>query len=281
MNSKNKKNIINGFYYSNKILYDIKKYIKNNKPSLTIINTKKNITSHMYIKNKIFACKKTNLKYQIYNLTKNISQLKLTNLIFKLNKQKNINGIILQLPLLKIIKKKHIFININIKKDIDGLNPINIGKRIHNNKTFKTCTSLGITYIIKKINIQKKNLTATIVGTSITVGRPIIIELLKKNISVITCNKFTKNIKKKIKKSKILISAIGKRNIINKYLIKNKIIIIDIGINKKKNKITGDINFKNLKQKTKNITPVPGGLGPITVAMLLKNTFKAHIIQNN
>mgnify|MGYP001558862425 FL=1 len=198
-----KKNIINGFYHSNKILENIKKNIKKykikNVPKIIIINTEKNISSYIYIKNKINACQKIKFKYQIYNLSKNISQLKLINIIFKLNKQNNINGIIIQLPISKKIKKNHIFININIKKDIDGLNPINMGKSLQNKKTFKTCVTKGIIYILKKY-IYKKNLNTTIIGTSITVGKPIILELLKKNISITTCNKFTKNIKKKNRK---------------------------------------------------------------------------------
>ncbi|QQG46703.1 MAG: bifunctional 5,10-methylenetetrahydrofolate dehydrogenase/5,10-methenyltetrahydrofolate cyclohydrolase [Candidatus Azosocius agrarius] len=275
MNTKIK-NIINGFYYSNEILLNIKNKIKNKKkPSLAILNIGKNISSHIYIKNKINACKKIKFTYQIYNLSQNISQFKLTNLIFKLNKKKYINGIITQLPLPKTLNINHILININIKKDVDGLNPINLGKIMINEKTFKTCIAAVITYIFKKKNINN-NLYATIIGTSITVGTPIILELLKKNISITTCNEFTNNIIFKIKNSNILISAVGKINKYNYDIIKNKILIIDIGINKINNKTIGDLDFFKLKNKTKYITPIPGGVGPITVAMLLKNTFKAY-----
>ncbi len=284
----------NKILYGNKILKQILKKIKqkilnkinkyNKKPFIIILNIKKNIPSQLYIKNACTYFKYVNINYKICNLDKKISEINLIKYINNINNNKNIDCILIQLPLPKHLNTNKIVNNINPEKDVDCLNAINIGKLSQGKPFIKPCTSSGIIKILKYYKINLSGLNCLIIGSSNIVGKPIIMELINMGCTVTIANKKTKNIKKHIKNSKLLISAIGKYNVIKTKWINKKSIIIDIGINKLKNKkITGDINFKSTIKKIKYITPVPGGIGLTTIAMLIKNIyflFKHQIKKN-
>ncbi len=278
----NNKKFIYGINYLKNTRNKIKKKIlnikKNNKiiPLIVIINVGNNKSSLIYIKNKCKNFKYVGIKYKIYNLKKNINENKIIKLIKKFNYNKNITCILVQLPLPKNLNTNKIINNINPYKDVDGLHYYNIGKLSQGNPYISPCTSKAV---IKLLNIYKINIIGInilIIGCSNLIGKPINMSLINKGCTVTITNSKTKNIKKYIKNADILISAIGKYDIIPINLIKKNSIIIDIGINIKNNKIKGDINYKLILQKVKYITPVPGGIGPITIAILLKNIMKIY-----
>ncbi len=269
-------------YIRNKIKKNILNIKKKNKkiPSIVIINIGKNRSSLIYIKNKCKNFKYIGIKYKIYNLKKNIKEKKIIKLIKKFNNDKNINCILIQLPIPKNLNTNKIINNINPYKDVDGLHCYNIGKLSQGNPYITPCTSKAI---IKLFNIYKINIIGInilIIGCSNLIGKPIYMSLINKGCTVTITNSKTKNITKYIKKADIIISAIGKYNVIPINSIKKKSIIIDVGINIINNKIKGDINYKLILKKVKYITPVPGGIGPITIASLLKNIMKIYNKKN-
>ncbi len=268
--------------YGHKILDIEKKKIKKKiniykkKPFVIIINIGKNKPSNIYIKKKCIYFKYVGINYKIFYFKEKISKFKIIKFIKNINNDKNIHGILIQLPLPKHLKDYEIIKKINPNKDIDVLHPYNIGKIIQGYSFIKPPISSGIIKLLKFYNINISTLNCLIIGSSNLVGKPIYIELLNHEITVTIVNKKTQNIKKYIKKADLLITAIGKYNYYPVKWIKKKSIIIDIGINKYKNKIVGDINFKLALKKVKYITPVPGGVGPITIAMLLRNIYKLY-----
>ncbi len=283
-----KNKILSGLNYlkhtKNKIKKKINKYIKNKKkiPLIYIIYIGKNKPSKIYIKNKCLNLKYVGIKYKIIKFKKNIKEIKLIKFIKKINKNKKIDCILLQLPLPKKLNYIKIINNINPLKDVDGLHYFNIGKLCQGKPYIRSCTSYGIIKLLKLYKINLTNLNIVIINSSNLIGKPINMELLNYKCTITITNNKIKNIKKHIKNADILITAIGKYNIIPIKWIKNNSIIIDIGINKKNNKkIIGDINFKLAIKKVKYITPVPGGIGPMTISILLKNIIKIYKINNN
>ncbi|WP_343189380.1 bifunctional methylenetetrahydrofolate dehydrogenase/methenyltetrahydrofolate cyclohydrolase FolD [Buchnera aphidicola] len=274
--------IMNGNKIALKLEKKIKKKIKIRKknkkriPGLAVIIIGNNISSKIYVKKKKKACKKLGFISKIWKFKNNIHENKILKLIQNLNYNNTIDGILIQLPLPNNFNLTKIMNSILPDKDIDGFHPYNIGCLCQKKPKLRPCTPQGIIKLLKEYKIKIKGMHAVIIGASNIVGRPMSLELLLKGCTTTTTHKFTKNLKKHIKNADIIIIAIGKPKFLKGKWIKKGAIIIDVGINKLKNgKIIGDVDFKSMKNKASYITPVPGGVGPMTVLTLLKNTLKA------
>jgi len=253
---------------------------KTNKvPGLTVILIGEFTPSQIYVRNKEKNSKEVGINSNVIKYPSDVSEKEVLNKIEELNKDKNISGILVQLPLPEQINKEKIINAINPLKDVDGFNPVNVGNLASGYKAIVPCTPLGCLLLIKKV---EKNLTgkhAVIIGRSNLNGKPMAQLLLKENCTVTVVHSKTKNLQNECLKADILVAAVGVPNLVKKDWVKNDAIVIDVGINKVDNKIIGDVNFDEIKDKVKAITPVPGGVGPMTIACLLSNTlkcFKAH-----
>ena len=261
----------------NSLYSDIKKNIlsREKKPYLCIIVIDEREDSKIYVNIKKKRCNELGIGCNIITYDNNVLENIIINKIIELNDNDNITGIIIQLPLPKHLNKNNILNKISIKKDIDCLNSYNLGKIINNDEPyFYPCTPLACCKLLEYYNINIEYKTIVFVGTGM-VNLPLSIMLLYKKANIILCNEFTNNIKDKTKLADILIVACGKQELIKKDWIKEGVIIIDIGIHKNENnKIIGDVDFNDVIDKVKFITPVPGGIGPLTVCMLLQNCIK-------
>ncbi|MCW5196387.1 bifunctional methylenetetrahydrofolate dehydrogenase/methenyltetrahydrofolate cyclohydrolase FolD [Buchnera aphidicola (Pemphigus obesinymphae)] len=245
-------------------------------PGLAVILIGNNSSSEVYVNKKILACKKVGFISKNWNLPIKTSEKKILDLIDLLNKDNSIDGILIQLPLPEHINTMNIVSKILPEKDVDGFHPYNIGCLCQKKPTLRPCTSLGIMTLLKKYNINTYGLHAVIIGASNIVGRPMSLELLLAGCTTTITHRFTKNLKNYVKNADLLIVAVGKPNFINGTWIKKGAIVIDVGINKLNNgKIVGDIDFLSVCLKASYITPVPGGVGPMTVTSLLQNTLYA------
>ncbi len=282
INMKKNNKLLNGLIILKKIKKKIKKKILKyksklkKKPYIIILYIGTNSSSELYIKNKCKYLKYVDIKYKILKIKSNVKESKIIKFINFLNKNKHVDCILIQLPLPKKFNTNLILKNINPKKDVDGLHPYNIGLLSQGKPKIRPCTLLGILILFKYYKINLLGLHSLIIGSSNLIGKPIIMELINQGCSVTITNSKTKNIKKHIKNADLLIIAIGKYNTFPVKWIKNKCIIIDIGINKINNKTVGDIEFKKAIKKAKFITPVPGGIGPITIGALLLNILRIY-----
>ena len=251
------------------------------KAKLAVIMVGDNSASKIYVKNKSKACEEIGIEYEEYLLDDNISQEELICLIQKLNGDKSINGILLQSPIPDNLDINEAFKAIIPEKDVDGFNPLNVGRLVLNQDTFVSCTPFGIMKMFEEYDIDLSGKNVVIVGRSNIVGKPLIHCCLNKDATVTVCHSKTQNLKDITKNADILISAIGRPNFITEDMVKNNAIVIDVGINRLDNgKITGDVDFINVEKKASYITPVPGGVGPMTITMLMNNVIKATKIQN-
>lgn len=251
------------------------------KSKLAVIMVGDDPASKVYVRNKSRACEDVGIEYEEYFLDSNTSQKELIDLIKKLNEDKTVNGILLQSPIPSNLNINQAFRTIAPEKDVDGFNPVNVGKLVLNQDTFVSCTPYGIMKMFEEYNIDLNCKNVVILGRSNIVGKPLIHCCLNKNATVTTCHSKTQNIKEIASKADILISAIGRANFVTADMIKENAVIIDVGINRLDNgKITGDVDFENVKEKASYITPVPGGVGPMTIAMLMSNVIKATRRQN-
>ncbi|OGT16560.1 MAG: bifunctional methylenetetrahydrofolate dehydrogenase/methenyltetrahydrofolate cyclohydrolase [Gammaproteobacteria bacterium RIFCSPLOWO2_02_FULL_38_11] len=244
-------------------------------PALSTILLGNDAASHIYIKNKILACEEVGIQSHSFLLPKNTTQKKLLKLIHELNHRSDIDGILVQLPLPSSIQSQCIIESIDPKKDVDGFHPYNLGRLAQFHPLFRPCTPYGVMELLQALPIDLPGKHAVVIGDSNIVGKPMMLELLMKRCTVTLCHRATKNLKNIVKEADILVSAIGKRGIIQSAWISKNTVVIDVGINRIKNKVYGDIDFQNAQKRASWITPVPGGVGPMTVAMLLKNTLVA------
>ena len=250
-------------------------------PKLAVIMVGDNPASKVYVRNKSKACQEVGVEYEEYLLDSNITQKELIDLIKKLNNDKNINGILLQSPIPKHLDINEAFRTIDYHKDVDGFHPMNVGKLTLGQDSFVSCTPYGVMRMFEEYNIDLCGKNVVILGRSNIVGKPLTQCCLNKNATITVCHSKTQNTKKITKEADIVISAIGKAKFITEDMIKEGAIVIDVGINRDENgKIVGDVDFENVKQKASYITPVPGGVGPMTVAMLINNVIKAAKNQN-
>lgn len=246
------------------------------KPKFAIIMVGNDKASQIYVKNKSKACKEIGIEYEEYLLDKNSKQEELIKQIEKLNNDKTIYGILLQSPIPEHLDINEAFRTISPQKDVDGFNPVNVGKLCLNQDTFISCTPYGIIKMFEEYNINLTGKNITILGRSNIVGKPLIQCCLNKDATVTVCHSKTKNLKEHTKNADIVISAIGKEKFLTEDMIKKDCIVIDVGINRNEDgKIIGDVDFENVSKKASYITPVPGGVGPMTIAMLMNNIIKA------
>ena len=252
----------------------------NKAPGLAVILIGAFAPSQIYVKNKEKATKEVGIRSNIIKYPENVSEKEILNKIVELNQDKEVSGILVQLPLPKQIDKEKIINLIEPSKDVDGFNPINVGNLASGFKSIVPCTPLGCLLLIKKIENNLSGKHAVIIGRSNLNGKPMAQLLLKEDCTVTITHSKTKNLKDECIKADILIAAVGIANLVKKDWVKNGCIVIDVGINKINGKIVGDVSFDEVKDKVKAISPVPGGVGPMTIACLLKNTlecFKAHL----
>ena len=237
--------------------------------------------SKVYIKNKSKACNDVGIEFEEILLDSNTTMDKLLNVIENLNLREDINGILLQSPIPKELNIQEAFEKIDYRKDVDGFNPINVGKLMIGQDGFIPCTPYGIVRMLEEYNIPVEGKNAVVIGRSNIVGKPLSQCLLNKNATVTVCHSRTRDIKNVTKNADILISAVGRLNMVTEDMVKDGAVVIDVGMNRKENgKLAGDVDFENVKEKTSFITPVPGGVGPMTIAMLMNNVIKATKQQN-
>ena len=254
---------------------------KNINSKLAVIMVGEDPASKVYVRNKSKACEDVGIEYEEYLLDVNTTQKELIELIEKLNNDKTINGILLQSPIPSNLDVNEAFRTISPQKDVDGFNPVNVGKLVLNQDTFVSCTPYGIMKMFEEYDIDLTGKNVVILGRSNIVGKPLIHCCLNKNATVTSCHSKTQNIAQKVKEADVLISAIGKANFVTADMVKDGAVVIDVGINRLDNgKITGDVDFESVKEKASYITPVPGGVGPMTIAMLMNNVIKATRRQN-
>ena len=245
-------------------------------PKLAVIMVGDNAASQVYVKNKSRACEAIGIEYEEYLLKDNISQQELDDLIKELNNKKDINGILLQSPIPSHLNINQAFKKISYIKDVDGFTPSSVGKLSIGEDTFISCTPYGVMKMFEEYNIDLSGKDVVILGRSNIVGKPLVQCCLNKNATVTVCHSKTKNIKEYTKRADILIVAIGKAKFVTKDMVKDGAVVIDIGINRNENgKLVGDVDFENVKEVASYITPVPGGVGPMTIAMLMNNVIKA------
>ena len=245
-------------------------------PKLAVIMVGNNSASQIYVRNKSRACDEVGIEFEEYLLPATTEQSELLNLIDKLNKQEDINGILLQSPIPDGLDINEAFRKISPEKDVDGFHPVNVGKLVLGQDTFVSCTPYGIMRMFEAYNIDLEGKNAVVIGRSNIVGKPMSHCLLNKNATVTICHSKTKNIKEHIKDADVVISAIGKPEYVTADMVKDGVIVIDVGINRNEDgKIVGDVDFENVSKKASYITPVPGGVGPMTIAMLMNNVIKA------
>ena len=278
--------IIDGKELAKKIRANLKiecEELKNKQinPKLAVIMVGDDQASKVYVRNKSKACEDVGIEYKEYLLSSTTTQKELIELIEKLNQDKTINGILLQSPIPANLDINEAFRTISPQKDVDGFNPVNVGKLVLNQDTFLSCTPYGIMKMFEKYNIDLTGKNVVILGRSNIVGKPLMHCCLNKNATVTVCHSKTQNLAQKAKEADILISAIGKAQFVTADMVKENAVVIDVGINRLENgKITGDVDFENVKEKASYITPVPGGVGPMTIAMLMNNVIKATKRQN-
>ena len=277
--------ILDGKQLAKKIRANLKEEVDKLKtdsinPKLAVIMVGHNSSSEVYVKNKSIACRKAGIDFEEFLLEENTSEKTLLELIEKLNNDNSINGILLQSPVPKHIDINKAFRTISPEKDVDGFHPLNVGNLVIGEDCFISCTPFGIVKLLEEYNIEIEGKNAVILGRSNIVGKPMAQCLLSKNATITVCHSKTKDIKSIIKTADIVISAIGKPNFVTADMIKENAVVIDVGINRLENgSIVGDVDFESVSQKASYITPVPGGVGPMTIAMLLHNVVKATKLQ--
>ncbi len=278
--------IIDGKKEAEVLREEIKKEItsiknKTNKtPGLTVILIGDFAPSQIYVRNKEKSSKEVGINSNVIKYSKDVTEEEILKKIEELNNDKNVSGILVQLPLPDQISREKIINLIDPSKDVDGFNPINVGNLASGYNAIIPCTPLGCILLLKKVEKDLSGKHAVIIGRSNLNGKPIAQLLLKENCTVTITHSKTKNLKEECLKADILIAAVGVANLVKKDWVKSGAIIIDVGINKQGDKIVGDVSFEEVKDKVKAITPVPGGVGPMTIACLLKNTlecFKARL----
>ena len=250
--------------------------------ALAVIIVGSDPASRVYVNNKKKACEMTGIKSVEYALGEETTQEQLLELIDKLNADKSINGILCQLPLPKQIDEKTVIERIDPNKDVDCFSCVNVGKMWVGDGTFKPCTPAGVMELIKAYDIDVAGKNCVIIGRSNIVGKPMAALLLEKNATVTVCHSKTKNLKEICSNADVIVAAVGRAKFVTADMVKDGAVLVDVGINRNENgKLCGDIDFENVKDIASYITPVPGGCGPMTIAMLMENTVAAVKLQNN
>lgn len=277
--------LLDGKTLSNKIKEELKiktsslvaKY--NDVPTLAIVMVGNNSASEIYVKNKIKTASLIGINAEVINLEESISMEELISTIDSLNENKQVNGIIVQLPLPNHLHEQTVIDRVSDKKDVDGFGLLNKGKLFSGMDSLRPATPQGIMKLFEEYNIELEGKNAVVIGRSNIVGKPIALMLLEKNATVTIAHSRTQNLKDICKNADILVVAVGKKHFLTTDMVKNGAIIVDVGINHVEGKVYGDVDFEAVKDKASFITPVPGGVGPLTIVSLLANTINAYINQ--
>ncbi len=264
--------------YRQKIKSEIEKEIENGRaPHLCVILVGNNPASISYIKGKEKACAAVGMKSTLIHLEENTTQEELLRVVSEQNKNDEVDGILVQLPLPKHLNEKEIIAILDPKKDVDGLHPMNMGKLMLNEEGFVPCTPLGVMELIKETKVDLTGKRAVVIGRSPLVGNPVAQLLMRKNATVTICHSKTEDMKAICKEADILVVAIGKAKFITRDYVKKGAIVIDVGVNRNSDgKLVGDVDFDQVLSEVSIITPVPKGVGPMTITMLLQNTLTAY-----
>ncbi len=274
--------IIDGKKISEELRLSISEAVKNRKegtraPGLAVIIVGDNPASRIYVNNKKKACEICGFYSVEYALDECTEEKELLELIEKLNNDENIDGILCQLPLPKQIDESKVIDAICPEKDVDGFSPVNTGNLLTGKSCFAPCTPAGVVEMLKYEGIEIAGKHCVIVGRSNIVGKPAALLMLQENATVTVCHSRTKNLAEEVSRADIVIAAIGKANFITADMIKEGAVVVDVGINRlESGKVTGDVDFEAVKEKASYITPVPGGVGPMTITMLMKNTLESY-----
>ena len=274
-------NIIDGKQISKDIKEELKAEVASlaapgRKCCLAVIQVGNDPASSVYVGNKKKACAYVGIESLAYELPEETTEEELLTIIDKLNKDANVHGILCQLPLPKHINEDHVIKAISPKKDVDGFHPQNVGALVIGEKGFVSCTPAGIIQLLKRSNIEMDGKHCVVVGRSNIVGKPMSLLMLRENATVTICHSHTKNLKEICKEADILIVAIGKPQFIGKEYVKDGAVVIDVGIHRdENNKLCGDVKYDEVEPVASYITPVPGGVGPMTIAMLMHNCVEA------
>ncbi len=250
-------------------------------PGLAVILVGDDPASRVYVNNKKKACEYVGFKSEEFNLPASTSQEELLSLVDELNSRKDINGILCQLPLPEGLDENAVIEAISPEKDVDAFHKQNVGRIMIGDYDFLPCTPAGIMEMLSEYNISVDGKKCVVIGRSNIVGKPMAMLLLHENGTVTICHSHTKNLKEITSEADILVAAIGKAKFVTADMVKENAVVIDVGMNRdEKGKLCGDVDFENVKDKCSYITPVPGGVGPMTIATLMKNTLKAAKLQN-
>ena len=274
-------NIIDGKQISKDIKEELKAEVaslaaQGRKCCLAVIQVGNDPASSVYVGNKKKACAYVGIESLAYELPEETTEEELLTIIDKLNKDANVHGILCQLPLPKHINEDHVIKAISPKKDVDGFHPQNVGALVIGEKGLVSCTPAGIIQLLKRSNIEMDGKHCVVVGRSNIVGKPMSLLMLRENATVTICHSHTKNLKEICKEADILIVAIGKPQFIGKEYVKDGAVVIDVGIHREENnKLCGDVKYDEVEPVASYITPVPGGVGPMTIAMLMHNCVEA------
>ena len=273
--------IIDGKALAKKIRENLKK--ENDKlkekgivSKLAVILVGDDSASKIYVRNKSKACQDVGVEYEEILLSSDTTMKKLLDVIDELNNRKDVNGILLQSPIPKHLDIREAFNAIDYKKDVDGFHPINVGKLAIGEDCFVSCTPAGVMRMLEEYKIDIEGKHAVVIGRSNIVGKPLAQCLLNKNATVTICHSRTKNLGEITKQADILVAAIGKPKFVTADMVKEGAVVIDVGINRNEDgKLVGDVDYQNVESKAAYITPVPGGVGPMTIAMLMENVVKS------
>lgn len=248
---------------------------------LAVIQVGSDPASCVYVKNKKKACEYVGIESLSYELPEETTQEELLGIIRELNSRKDVNGILVQLPLPKGLDEEKILDAIDPLKDVDGFHPMNVGNLSIGRKGFVSCTPAGVIQLLKRSGIEIEGKECVVVGRSNIVGKPMSMLLLRENGTVTTAHSRTKNLKEVTRRADILVAAVGKPRMITEDYVKEGAVVIDVGIHRNaENKLCGDVDYENVAPKCSAITPVPGGVGPMTIAMLMKNCVESYELQN-
>lgn len=273
--------IINGKQISEEIRKDLREEVERLAkqgltPGLAVVLVGEDPASQVYVRNKEKACHELGYYSEVHRLSAETSQEELLALVDKLNHQTNIHGILVQLPLPKHIDEKAVIDAISAEKDVDGFHPVNVGNLMIGDDSLLPCTPAGVIELIKRTGLEIAGKHAVVIGRSNIVGKPVSLLLQRENATVTMCHSRTANMKELTRLADILVVAIGRANFVDASYVKPGAVVIDVGMNRLENgKLAGDVDFDSVKEVSGPITPVPGGVGPMTITMLMQNTLIA------
>ena len=245
-------------------------------PGLAVVIVGENPASQVYVRNKKKACEQVGFNSWVYEMPESTTQDELNSLIDKLNEEADVHGILVQLPLPKHLDEEQVILRIKPEKDVDAFHPTNVGRITIGNPKFLPCTPAGIMELLHRSNIEISGKECVVIGRSNIVGKPMALLLLAENGTVTVCHSKTHDLKEVCKRADILVVAIGKADFVKADMVKEGAVVIDVGMNRNsEGKLTGDVDFASVSEVASYITPVPGGVGPMTITMLLQNTLRA------